>query len=216
MSQPQRRLVSVIDSTDFGVQGHNIQRELYEGTDLVLVYRLGDAIDALPWRRRSSSPSPRSARDTPKLKAARSIIFGPKPRDRTMFCSRLVARAYTGIRLAPDPIIARRINCERWRRGSRTVRRLIAHCFTPGQACPLTRQWRSFAFQPLKSEYDMMTAKWGRIGFARRDGPIVDGAAMRAGQAAGSNILEFRSQPGCDIGERFLLAAVQKISKHRA
>lgn len=96
---------SVIDSTDFGVQAHNIQRELYDDSDLLLVYRLRDPIDAQPMAAALDFARSEIGTRYSKLEAARSIIPGPKPRDRKMFCSRLVARAYAyaGVRLVTDP-----------------------------------------------------------------------------------------------------------------
>jgi len=96
---------SVIDSTDFGVQAHNIQRELYENADLLLVYRLRNPIDALPLAEVIDFARSEIGTRYSKLEAARSIIPGPKPRDKKMFCSRLVARAYAyaGVRLVADP-----------------------------------------------------------------------------------------------------------------
>jgi len=96
---------SVVDSTDFGVQAHNIQRELYEDADLLLVYRLRDPIDALPMAAVIDFARSEIGTRYSKLEAARSVIPGPKPRDKKMFCSRLVARAYVyaGVRLVTDP-----------------------------------------------------------------------------------------------------------------
>ncbi|MCW2365868.1 hypothetical protein M2341_001315 [Sphingobium sp. B7D2B] len=96
---------SVIDSTDFGVQAHNIQRELYNDADLLLVYRLRDPIDALHMTAVIELARSEIGTRYSKLEAARSILPGPKPRDRKMFCSRLVARAYAyaGVRLVTDP-----------------------------------------------------------------------------------------------------------------
>jgi len=85
---------SIIDSTDFGVQAHNIQRELYSAEDRVQVFRLREPLSAA--RRGAILDFARSEIGTrySKIEAARSVLTGPRPRSRRLFCSRLVARAY--------------------------------------------------------------------------------------------------------------------------
>ncbi|EXS71102.1 YiiX/YebB-like N1pC/P60 family cysteine hydrolase [Sphingobium sp. Ant17] len=87
---------SIVDSTDDGVQAHNIQRELYGPDDHVTVLRLrlppsdlqlGIIIDFA----RSEIGTRYS-----KSEAVRSVLSGPKPRTRQLFCSRLVVRAFAG------------------------------------------------------------------------------------------------------------------------
>lgn len=96
---------SIIDSTDDGVQAHNIQRKLYEADDHVVVLRLRESLD--PVQLQSVLNYARSEVGTrySKVEAARSVLGGPKPRTRKLFCSRLVARAYAaaGVNLVPDP-----------------------------------------------------------------------------------------------------------------
>jgi len=95
---------SIIDSTDFGVQAHNIQRELYAADGRVQVFRLRKPLSAA--RLGAIVDFARSEIGTrySKIEAARSIFAGPRPRSRQLFCSRLVARAYAhaGIQLVVD------------------------------------------------------------------------------------------------------------------
>lgn len=95
---------SIIDSTDFGVQAHNIQRELYPADDRVQVFRLCKPLSAS--RLGAVIDFARSEIGTrySKIEAARSVLAGPRPRNRQLFCSRLVARAYAhaGIQLVAD------------------------------------------------------------------------------------------------------------------
>ncbi len=96
---------STIDSTDDGVQAHNIQRELYGPDDYVAVFRLKEPLSET--RLGAVIDFARSEIGTrySKLEAARSVLGGPKPRNRQLFCSRLVARAYAyaDVQLVPDP-----------------------------------------------------------------------------------------------------------------
>lgn len=96
---------SIIDSTDFGVQAHNIQRELYGPDDHVVVLRLREPLSDV--RLAAVIDFARSEIGTrySKVEAARSVMGGPKPRTRQLFCSRLVARAYAyaGVTLVSDP-----------------------------------------------------------------------------------------------------------------
>jgi hypothetical protein len=96
---------STIDSTDDGVQASNIQRELYEPNDTVLVLRLREPLS--DFRLHSVIDFARSEVGTrySKMEATRTVLRGPKPRTKQMFCSRLVARAYAaaGVQLVHDP-----------------------------------------------------------------------------------------------------------------
>ena len=85
---------SIIDSTDFGVQAHNIQRELYAEGHRAQVFRLREPLSAA--RLGAVLDFARSEIGTrySKIEAARSVLAGPRPRNRKLFCSRLVARAY--------------------------------------------------------------------------------------------------------------------------
>ncbi|MFD2427611.1 YiiX/YebB-like N1pC/P60 family cysteine hydrolase [Sphingobium scionense] len=96
---------SVIDSTDDGVQAHNIQRELYGPDGHIAVLRLrrpltdvqlGTVIDFA-----RSEIGTRYSRS----EAARSVLPGLRPRTKQLFCSRLVARAFASaaVHLVPDP-----------------------------------------------------------------------------------------------------------------
>lgn len=95
---------SIIDSTDFGVQAHNIQRELYAADDRVQVFRLREPLSAA--RLGAVLDFARSEIGTrySKIEAARSVLAGPRPRTRQLFCSRLVARsyAYADIQIVAD------------------------------------------------------------------------------------------------------------------
>lgn len=95
---------SIIDSTSFGVQAHNIQRQLYAADDRVQAFRLREPLSAA--RLGAVLDFARSEIGTrySKIEAARSILAGPRLRNRQLFCSRLVARAYAhaGIQLVAD------------------------------------------------------------------------------------------------------------------
>lgn len=95
---------SIIDSTDFGVQAHNIQRELYAADDLVQVFRLRESLSAAKLGAVLDFARSEIGTRYSKTEAARSVLAGPKPRSRQLFCSRLVARAYAhiGIQLVAD------------------------------------------------------------------------------------------------------------------
>lgn len=96
---------SIIDSTDLGVQAHNVQRELYGPDDHVVVLRLREPLSDV--RLAAVIDFARSEIGTrySKVEAVRSVLGGPKPRTRQLFCSRLVARAYAhaGVTLVADP-----------------------------------------------------------------------------------------------------------------
>jgi hypothetical protein len=96
---------STIDSTDNGVQASNIQRELFDSVDTVFVLRLREPLAEV--RLHSIIDFARSLVGTrySKIEAARTVLGGPKPRAKKMFCSRLVARAYAaaGVQLVHDP-----------------------------------------------------------------------------------------------------------------
>jgi Permuted papain-like amidase enzyme, YaeF/YiiX, C92 family len=96
---------STIDSTDDGVQASNIQRGLYEPEDTVLVLRLREPLAEV--RLNAALDFARAAVGTrySKMEGARSILAGPKPRTKQMFCSRLVAQAYAAasVQLVHDP-----------------------------------------------------------------------------------------------------------------
>ena len=96
---------SVIDSTDYGVQARNIQRELYEDDAELLVFRLRAPLSRIHLNLVLDFARFEIGTRYSKIEAARSVIPGSKPRSRQMFCSRLVARAYAsaGLQLAPDP-----------------------------------------------------------------------------------------------------------------
>lgn len=96
---------STIDSTDDGVQASNIQRELYEPGDTVCVLRLHEPLDEVGMQRIVEFARSEIGTRYSKIEAARTVIGGPKPRSRQMFCSRLVARAYAaaGTQLVADP-----------------------------------------------------------------------------------------------------------------
>lgn len=98
-------LGSTIDSTAHGVQAANIQREIYGDDDTVLVLRLREPLDE--FRLHSLINFARSEVGTrySKPEAARTVLPGPRPRTKRMFCSRLVAKAYAaaGVQLVHDP-----------------------------------------------------------------------------------------------------------------
>jgi hypothetical protein len=96
---------STIDSTDDGVQASNIQREFYRAEDTVIVLRLRQAPDQLVLQAIVEFARSEIGTRYSKIEAARTVIGGPKPRSKQMFCSRLVARAYAaaGIQLVHDP-----------------------------------------------------------------------------------------------------------------
>ncbi|WP_422059571.1 YiiX/YebB-like N1pC/P60 family cysteine hydrolase [Sphingopyxis sp.] len=96
---------STIDSTDDGVQASNIQRELYDADDYVAVLRLRDPLSDIGLHRLIDFARSEVGTSYSKVEAARTVMGGPKPRTRKMFCSRLVARAYAaaGIPLVMDP-----------------------------------------------------------------------------------------------------------------
>ncbi|WP_062346013.1 YiiX/YebB-like N1pC/P60 family cysteine hydrolase [Novosphingobium sp. CCH12-A3] len=96
---------STIDSTDGGVQASNIQRELYGAEDTVIVLRLRQPPDLLALLAIIEFARSEIGTRYSKIEAARTVIGGPKPRSKQMFCSRLVARAYAaaGILLVHDP-----------------------------------------------------------------------------------------------------------------
>jgi permuted papain-like amidase YaeF/Yiix C92 family enzyme len=96
---------SIIDSSDYGVHAHNIQRELYDADAEVLVLRLRDrpseaCIATVVDFARSEIGTRYS-----KAEAIRPVLGVRKPRTPQEFCSRLVARAYAsaGISLVADP-----------------------------------------------------------------------------------------------------------------
>lgn len=96
---------STIDSTTDGVQASNIQREFYEEGDKVCVLRLREPLDEIGTQRIVEFARSEIGTRYSKIEAARTVMAGPKPRSRQMFCSRLIARAYTaaGIQLVADP-----------------------------------------------------------------------------------------------------------------
>lgn len=94
---------SIIDSTSDGVQARNLQRELFEDDEEVFAFRLRDELPPVQIARvvdfaRSEIGTRYS------MAEARSVVVGPKPRNRQEFCSRLIARAYQsiGIQLVHD------------------------------------------------------------------------------------------------------------------
>lgn len=95
---------SIIDSTDDGLQAHNIQRELYGPDDHVTVLRLQVPPSDLQLGTIIDFARAEIGTRYSKSEAARSVLTGPKPRTRQLFCSRLVARAFAGagIHLVPD------------------------------------------------------------------------------------------------------------------
>lgn len=95
---------SIIDSTDFGVQAHNIQRELYAADDRLQVFRLREPLSAARLGAVLNFARSEIGTRYSKIEAARSVLAGPRPRSRQLFCSRLVARAYAhaGIQLVAD------------------------------------------------------------------------------------------------------------------
>ncbi len=96
---------STIDSTDDGVQASNIQRELYDADDYVAVLRLRDPPSDIGLHRLIDFARSEVGTSYSKIEAGRTVVGGPRPRTRKMFCSRLVARAYAaaGIPLVTDP-----------------------------------------------------------------------------------------------------------------
>lgn len=96
---------STIDSTDDGVQASNIQRELYGIDDTVCVLRLRERPDEFAMHRVVEFARSEIGTRYSKIEAARTVMGGPRPRSRQMFCSRLVARSYAtaGIQLVADP-----------------------------------------------------------------------------------------------------------------
>ncbi|MCF1505554.1 hypothetical protein L0F51_17520 [Afifella sp. H1R] len=95
---------SIIDSTDFGVQAHNIQRERYAADDRVQVFRLREPLSAFRLGAVLDFARSEVGARYSKIEATRSVLAGPRPRNRQLFCSRLVARAYAhaGIQLVAD------------------------------------------------------------------------------------------------------------------
>lgn len=96
---------SIIDSTDYGVQAHNIQRELYTSQDDVWVYRLREAMTDIQLRKVIEFARAEIGTRYSKSEAVRSVVGLHKPRNRKLFCSRLVGRAFAGagIHLVTDP-----------------------------------------------------------------------------------------------------------------
>lgn len=96
---------STIDSTDDGVQAANIQRELYEAGDTVFVLRLREPLSEAHLQSVTNFARSEVGTRYSKAEAVRTVLGGPKPRTKQMFCSRLVARAYAaaGVQLVHDP-----------------------------------------------------------------------------------------------------------------
>lgn len=96
---------SIIDSTDYGVQAHNIQRELYGDGETVSVYRLREPVSDVRMNGIIDLARSEIGTQYSKAEAIRTVLGGPKPRSRKQFCSRLVARAFAagGVRLVGDP-----------------------------------------------------------------------------------------------------------------
>lgn len=96
---------SIIDSTDYGVQAHNIQRELYGDGDTVSVYRLRQPVSDVRLNAIIDLARSEIGTQYSKAEAIRTVLGGPKPRSRKQFCSRLVARAFAagGVQLVGDP-----------------------------------------------------------------------------------------------------------------
>lgn len=95
---------SVIDSTDAGVQAHNIQRELFAPDDMVQVFRLREPLGPVQLGIILDFARSEIGTRYSKSEAARAVLGGRKPRNRQLFCSRLVARAFAqaGIQLVAD------------------------------------------------------------------------------------------------------------------
>lgn len=96
---------STIDSTAGGVQAANIQRELYEADDAVFVLRLREPLTDFQLQSVINFARSEVGTRYSKPEAARTVLPGPKPRTKRMFCSRLVAKAYAaaGVQLVHDP-----------------------------------------------------------------------------------------------------------------
>ncbi|OUC53027.1 MULTISPECIES: YiiX/YebB-like N1pC/P60 family cysteine hydrolase [Sphingomonadaceae] len=96
---------SIIDSTNDGVQAHNIQRELYGPDDHVAVLRLRQSLTEVQLGTIIDFARSEIGTRYSKSEAVRSVLTGPKPRTRQLFCSRLVARAFAsaGVHLVADP-----------------------------------------------------------------------------------------------------------------
>ncbi len=96
---------SIIDSTDNGVQAHNIQRELYGPDDHVAVFRLRMSLSEVQLGAVIDFARSEIGTRYSKSEAVRSVLTGPKPRTRKLFCSRLVGRAFAnaGVHLVADP-----------------------------------------------------------------------------------------------------------------
>ncbi|WP_150293601.1 YiiX/YebB-like N1pC/P60 family cysteine hydrolase [Sphingobium estronivorans] len=96
---------SIIDSTDDGVQAHNIQRELYEPDDHVAVLRLRQSLTEAQLAAVIDFARSEIGTRYSRSEAVRSVLTGPKPRTRQLFCSRLVGRAFAsaGVHLVADP-----------------------------------------------------------------------------------------------------------------
>lgn len=82
---------SIIDSTDDGMQAHNIQRERYGPDDHVIVLRLRLLLSDLQIGAVIDFARSESGTRYSKSEAVRSVLTGHKPRTRRFFCSRLVA-----------------------------------------------------------------------------------------------------------------------------
>ena len=95
---------SIIDSTDFGVHAHNIQRELYAADNRLEVFRLREPLSAARLGAVLDFARAEIGTRYSKIEAARSVLAGPRPRSRQLFCSRLIARAYAhaGVQLVAD------------------------------------------------------------------------------------------------------------------
>ncbi|SFH55937.1 Permuted papain-like amidase enzyme, YaeF/YiiX, C92 family [Nitrosospira sp. Nsp14] len=95
---------SIIDSTSDGVQARNLQRELFEDGEDVFAFRLRDELPAAMIAQVVDFARSEIGTRYSVSEAVRSVLVGPKPRNKREFCSRLVARAYqsVGIQLVAD------------------------------------------------------------------------------------------------------------------
>lgn len=95
---------SIIDSTSDGVQARNLQRELFKDDELFFAFRMKEKLPAHKIAEVVDFARSEIGTRYSKAEAARSLLGGPKPRNKREFCSRLVARAYqsVGVQLVPD------------------------------------------------------------------------------------------------------------------
>ncbi|MCK4945037.1 MAG: hypothetical protein KAS59_02115 [Alphaproteobacteria bacterium] len=95
---------SFIDSTSNGVQSWNFQREFFDDGEEILAFRLVRNPSATQIAKIIDFARSQIGTRYSVVEAARSVLPGPRPRNKRQFCSRLVARSYenAGIKLVED------------------------------------------------------------------------------------------------------------------